>query len=72
MSNLKVKKVREFVRKARTKIAPGVNGSSYKLYKHCPLVLGELTVILQRAWKEDLIPQDWCLADGIQIPKEKN
>jgi len=72
MSNLKAKEVREFVRKARTKSAPGMNGLSYKLYKNCPLVLGELTVLLQRAWKEDLIPQDWCLADGIQIPKEKN
>ena len=49
-----------------------MNGLSYKLYKNCPLVLDELTVLLQRAWKEDLIPQDWCLADGIQIPKEKN
>ena len=35
-------------------------------------MLGELTVLLQRAWKEDLVPQDWCLADGSQIPKEKN
>jgi len=72
MSNLKAKEVREFVRKARTKSAPGMNGLSYKLYKNCPLVLGELTVLLQRVWKENLIPQDWCLADGIQIPKEKN
>ena len=72
MSNLKAKEVREFVRKARTNSASGMNGLSYKLYKNCPLVLGELMVLLQRAWKEDLIPQDWCLADGIQIPKEKN
>jgi len=27
---------------------------------------------LQRAWKEDLVPQDWFLADGIDISKEHN
>ena len=70
MSNLKVKEVREVVRKVGAKSAPGMNGLSYKLYKNCPLVLGELTVLLQRAWKEVLVTQDWCLADGIQIPEE--
>lgn len=42
------------------------------LYKNCPSVLGELTVLQQWALKEDLIPQDWCLTDDIQISKEKN
>ena len=65
MSNLKVKEVHEFVRKTRTNGAPGADGLSYKLNKNCPLVLGELMVLLQRAWKEDLVPQDWCLAGGI-------
>lgn len=72
MSNLKVKEVCEFVRKAHTKNAQYINGLSHKLYKNYPLVLGELVVLLRRAWKVDLVPQDWCLADGVQIPKEKN
>lgn len=41
MSNLQMKGVREFVRKS----VPGMNGLSYKLYKNCPLVLGERTVL---------------------------
>ena len=71
MFNLKVKEVREFARKARSMSAPVMNGLPYKLCKNCPIVLGELTVLLQWAWKEDLIPQDWCLVDGIQILKRR-
>lgn len=67
MSNLKVKELREFVGKAHTKNAQDRNGSSYKLYKNSPLVLGELMVHLRHAWKVDLVPQDWKLTDGVQI-----
>ena len=35
-------------------------------------MLGEFTVLLQPAWKEDLVPQDLFLVDGRQILKEKN
>ena len=70
--NLKLREVQDFVRKARAGSAPGINGISYKLYKNCPGVLRELTTLLQNAWKHDLIPQDWCVANGIWIPKETN
>ena len=64
--------VRDFVRKARAGSAPGLNGISYKLYKNCPNVLGILVCLLQRAWREGLVMEDWCSADGVWIPKEQN
>ena len=30
----------------------------------------KLTVLLQQAWKKGIVPEEWCLADGIWIPKE--
>ena len=70
-SGIKLKKVQDFVHKACAGSALGLNGISYKLYKNCPRVLRKLTVLLQQAWKKDIIvPQEWCLADGIWIPKE--
>ena len=55
MSNLKVKEVREFVRKARTKSDPGMLHLSYKPYKNCPLVLGELVVFLHVPGKTGIL-----------------
>ena len=69
-SGIKLKEVRDFVHKDRAVSAPDMNGISYKLYKNFPHVLGKLTVLLQQAWKKGIVPQEWCLADGIWIPKE--
>ena len=69
-SGIKLKEVRDFVYKGRAGSAPGLNGISYKLYKNCPRVLRKLTVLLQQAWKKGIVPQEWCLADGIWKPKE--
>ena len=69
-SGIKPKEVRNFVHKARAGSAPGLNGISYKLYKNCPRVLRKLTILLQQAWKKAIVPQEWCLADGIWIPKK--
>ena len=69
-SGIKLKEVRDFVHKARAGGAPGLNGISYKLYKNYPRVLRKLTVLLQKAWKKGIVPQEWCLADGIWIQKE--
>ena len=69
-SEIKLKEVRDFVHKIRKSSAPGLNRISYKLYKNCPRVLRKVTVLLQQAWKKDIIPQEWCLTDGIWIPKE--
>lgn len=72
IQHIKFGEVLDFVRKARAGSAPGVNGISYKLYKNCPRVLRKLTGLLQRTWKQGTVPQDWCLANGIWIPKEMN
>ena len=69
-SGIKLKEVRDFVHKVRTGSAPGMNGISYKLYKNCPCVLEKLTVFLQQIWKKAIVPQEWCLTNGIWIPKE--
>ena len=69
-SRIKLKKVHDFVHKARAGSALGLNRISYKLYKNCPRVLRKLTVLLQPAWKKGIVPQEWCLADGIWILKE--
>ena len=69
-SGIKLKEVSDFIHNARTGSAPGLKGILYKLYKNCPCVLKKLTVLLQQAWKKDIVLQEWCLADGIWIPKE--
>ena len=69
-SGIKLKEVRDFIHKARAGSAQGLNGILYKLYKNCPRVLRKLTVLLQQAWKKAIVPQEWCLTDGIWIPKE--
>ena len=69
---LRLYEAREFIRKARACSAPGLNGISFKLYKNCPTVLEQLVCLLQRAWREGYVAQEWCLADGVWIPKEEN
>ena len=66
-NRIKLRKVRDFIHKARAGSASGMNGISYKLYKNCSCVLRKLTVLLQQVWKKGVV---WCLADGIWIPKE--
>ena len=69
-SGIKLKEVRDFVHKASAGSAPDLNWIFYKLYKNCPRVLRKITVLLQQAWKKAIVPHEWCLADGIWIPKE--
>ena len=69
---LRLYEAREFIHKARACSATGLNGISFKLYKNCPTVLEQLVCLLQRAWQEGYVPQEWCLADGVWIPKEEN
>ena len=45
---------------------------SYTVYKNCPKVLLILTCLLQEAWREGIILQEWCLAGGVWRPKEQN
>ena len=60
------------MRKARAKSAPGMNGIPYKVYKNCPKVLKHLIRLLRNIWTSGTIPREWCMADGIYIPKEQN
>ena len=55
--------VQDFIHKACTGSAPGMNGISYKFYKNCPCVLRKFTVLLQQVWKNGIVPQEWCLVD---------
>jgi len=71
-SPLKLGEIRDFVKKARAKSSPGINGISYKLYKRCPNVLTLLWRLLRKAHIKKFIAEDWGLADGIHIPKEKD
>ena len=71
-SPIKLGEVKDFVRKARSKSTPGINGISYKLNKRCPKVLTSLWKLLRIAHIKKFIAEDWGLADGIYIPKEKN
>ena len=71
-SPIKLGEVKDFVRKARAKSTPGINGISYKLYKRCRKVFTSLWKLRRVALIYKFIAEDWGLADGIYIPKEKN
>ena len=71
-SALKLGKIKDFVRKARAKSSPGINGISYKLYKRCPKILALLWKLLREAYTKKFIAENRGLADGIHIPKEKD
>ena len=70
-SPIKLGEVKDFVRKARAKRTPGINGIAYKLYKRCHKVLSSLWKPLRVAHIKKLIAEDWELADGIYRAKEK-
>jgi len=67
---LRPEEVERVVKKARSKSAPGMNGISYKVYKKCPQVLSLLTRILGRLWMQGEVPEEWCMANGVYIPKQ--
>ncbi len=62
--------VDDVVAKARAKSAPGMNRISYKVYKMCPRIRGLLAELLDMIWARGIIPDEWCKADGVYIPKE--
>ena len=68
-SRINLRKVQDFIYKAHAGCALSMNGISYELYKNCPCVSKPI-VLLQWVWKKGSVPQEWCLADGIFIPKE--
>lgn len=70
MGDIKLNEVMQVVTKARAKSAPGMNGISYKLYKKCPGIVEVLTKVLNQIWRSGRIPDEWCCANGVYIPKE--
>ncbi|KAL9964680.1 hypothetical protein ACROYT_G028355 [Oculina patagonica] len=72
MSDIKMKEVDDFVRKARAKSAPGNNGIIYKVYKKCPLLRNHLFRLLHEMWRKKSVADRWCFAVGIYLPKEEN
>ena len=71
IGELKFWEVQRVVRKARAASAPGQDGLSYKLFKYCPKVLKCLWHLLKTAWRRGVVMKEWCMAEGIWIPKEK-
>ena len=71
-SPIKLGEVKDFVRKARAKNIPGINGISYKLNERCPKVQASLWKLLQVVHIKTFIAKDWGLVDIIYIPKETN
>ena len=57
-SPIKLGEVKDFVRKARAKSTPGINGISYKLYKRCPKILTSLWKLLRVAHIKKFIAED--------------
>ena len=62
---------RECIHWVRACSGPGLNGVSFNLYNNWPIVLEDLVCLLQRAWLEEYVPQEWCLAGGVWIHKEE-
>ena len=72
MSYLKKKEVDDFVGKARAKSKPGQDRVPYKVYKRCPQLRFRLYKLLKEAWKDKILADKWCQAEGIYIPKEED
>ena len=60
------------VRKARAKSAPGGDGVTYKVFKHCDKLRHTLFEIQRALWKDKEIVKDWCRAEGVYLPMEQN
>ena len=71
-SDIRFDEIQAIVRKARAASAPGPSGSTYKIYKSCPLLVKRLWRYLRVIWKNKVIPPCWTIAEGCFIPKEAN
>ena len=67
-----LEEIRQVVKKAKCKSAPGPNGIPYLLYKRCPGVLKWLHKHLRQAWMKGHINEEWVKAEGVYFPKEQN
>ena len=58
-SPLKLGEIKDFIRKARAKTSPGINGISYKFCKRCPKILALIWKLLQEAHLKKCIVERW-------------
>ncbi len=72
MSDIKKCEVDDVVKKARAASAPGPSGTSYRLYKNCPLLRCRLWKLYKVLWKKEGMPSHWGKAEGVYVPKEEN
>ena len=72
LCRIRLGEVQAVVRKARAKAAGGPNGITYAVYKNCPELTKCLWKFIAGVWESGEIPDSWCVADGIYIPKEKD
>ena len=63
--------IRHVVSKSRNKSTPGPNGLPFLLYKKCPKVLNWLHADLKQAWKNFNVSNQWMIADGVYMLKER-
>lgn len=63
MADFTMDEVRAVVTKALAGSDPGPSGTTYKIYKCCPIILlKRLSKLLQTLWKKKLDPGHWKLA----------
>ena len=67
-----LEEVRRVIRKARNRSAPGPNGVPYLLYKRRPKVLYLLHSLIEKAWQSGKVDDEWKVAEGVYIPKERD
>ena len=72
LGNFKESELNRFIKKARSKSAPGSDGISYKVYKNCPKLKHLLFGLLNALWKKRKLLAEWCKAEGIYLPKQEN
>ena len=71
MSDIKKRKVDEFITKARSKSSPGNDGVLHQVYKKCPRLRNSLFLLLRNMWERKSVAKRWEMADGIYLSKDK-
>ncbi len=72
ISEPKISEIEQFLKKTRAGSSPGNNGIPYKVYRKCTKLRKILWKLLKVAWRTNIVPEFWCQAEGVYIPKEVN
>ena len=63
---------KDILKKKRVRSAAGLNGIPYRLYKGCPRVFAQLTLIFGALWKRHkVVPLQWGIARTILLSKSE-